>query len=165
MATKQAVAVSDKTVVPGTDTELDISDLSAQIAAELAAGLLDAEGVCEKYGIAPAQWERLRKTPAFRDMLKEAITVWRGELNAGQRITKKAEIVLEEAIPILDTMIHDPKMHPDSRLNAIKQVESLTGRKAKEAGGGGGAGMFNLVINIGKGKGVTVEGVAEPVNE
>lgn len=164
MAAKQAVALSDKTVVPGTDTELEIGDLSAQIAAELAAGLIDAEGVCEKYGLSPTQWERLRKNPIFREMLKEAVRTWRGELNAGQRITKKAEIVLEEAIPILDTMIHNASLHPDSRLNAIKQVESLTGRKAKEQGGPAG-GLFNLTINIGKGKGVTLEGVAEPISE
>lgn len=164
MAAKQAVAVSDKTVVPGTDTELDISDLSPQIAAELASGLIDAEGVCEKYGLTPDQWERLRKNRTFRDMLKEAVQTWRGELNAGQRITKKAEIVLEEAIPILDTMIHNEKLHPDSRLAAVARVESLTGRKAKEQGGAAG-GLFNLTINIGKGKGVTLEGVAEPVSE
>lgn len=164
MAAKQAVALSDKTVVPGTDTELEIGDLSAQIAAELAAQLIDAEGVCEKYGLSPVQWERLRRNPIFREMLREAVRTWRGELNAGQRITKKAEIVLEEALPILDGMIHNATLNPDSRLSAIKQVESLTGRKAKELGGVAG-GLFNLTINIAKGKGVTLEGVAEPVSE
>ena len=110
------------------------------------------------------QWERLRRNPIFREMLREAVRTWRGELNAGQRITKKAEIVLEEAVPILDGIIHNSLLHPDVRLNAIKQVESLTGRKAKEQGGAVG-GLFNLTINIGKGKGVILEGIAEPVNE
>lgn len=155
---------SEVVTVPGTATELELSDLSPQIAAELASGLIDADGVCQSYGLTPEQWERMRKNPVFRSMLKEAMYTWRGELNAGQRITKKAEIVLEEAIPILDTMIHNALLHPDTRLSAVKQVESLTGRKAKEANQGGGGAGFALNINIGGGERVTIEGVAEQVN-
>jgi hypothetical protein len=148
--------------IPGTGTELDLSDLSPQIATELAAQLLDAEGVCEKYGLTTSQWNRLRVNPIFRGMLKEAMSAWHGDLNAGTRITKKAEIVLEEAIPVLDTMIHNHQLHPDVRLSAVKQVESLTGRKTTQ-NGLNAAGMFNLTINIGDGKGVIIEG--EPVTD
>lgn len=153
--------------IPGTGTALDLSDLSPQIAAELASGLADADSICRQYGLTPEQWDRLRRNKAFRAMLAEALQVWRGELNAGQRITKKAEIVLEEAVPILDGMIHNPQLHPDTRLNAIKQVESLTGRKAKEQGAAGVPGGFALNINIGAGRErVTIEGkVVEPSNE
>jgi len=145
-------------VIPGTGTELSLTDLSPQIATELAAQLLDAEGVCDKYGLTTIQWDRLRNNPIFRGMLKEAMASWHGDLNADRRITKKAEIVLEEAIPMLDTMIHNHQLHPDIRLSAVKQVESLTGRKTQAVVPG--SGLFALTINIAEHKGVTIEGEA-----
>ncbi len=162
-AKKAAEVIPSKTPlqvkVPGTETELNLSHLSPQIAAELASGLSDAEAVCERYGISPEQWETLRKNVTFRRMLTEALQVWRGDLNAGQRITKKAEIALEEAIIVLDTLAHNPSVSPGDRIDAVKQLESLTGRKQKEVGAPGGGGGFSLNINIGHGVApVSVEG-------
>jgi len=165
MPTNAAVTgnTSDTVTLPSTGVNLTLSNLHAQIAAELAAGLCDADGAKERYGISDAQWELMRSNPTFRAMLTEALQTWGGELNAGQRITKKSEIVLEDAIPILDSIAHSPDIHPSVRIEAIKQMESLTGRKTKEAVGGGGVG-FTLQINIGDGKrGMVIEGT--PVKE
>lgn len=172
MAAKKAgsglpAKTSAQVEVPGTDTQIDLSSLSAQIVAELAAGLADAGTVRAQYGISEAQWEVLKRNPVFRKMLAEAIVTWRGELNAGQRITKKAEIVLEDAIPVLDTIAHSPDTPAVARIEAIKQMASLAGRNAKEGASAGGGGGFMLNINIGAGKeklvieGKTVEAVSE----
>lgn len=153
--------------VPGTDVSLPLSSLSAQIATELAAGLSDAKGIRERYGVSSDQWDKLRVNPAFRRMVEEALQTWTGDLNAGQRITKKAEILLEDALPVLDTLAHSIQVPPETRINAIKQMESLTGRKAKDAANAqaGNTAPFVLNINIGEGRALTIEGTAEPVHD
>lgn len=151
--------------LPWTGVSLSLSDLRAQIAAELAAGLSDAEGIKERYGISEEQWEVMCANPAFRTMVTEALQTWAGDMNAGQRITKKAEIILEDSLPVLDSIAHSPSVAPAVRIEAIKQMESLTGRKTKEAAQSGGGG-FVLQINIGNGaKGVTIDGSSQKVIE
>lgn len=120
---------------------------------ELAAGLSDAKAIRERYGISDAQWQTLSKNKTFRQMLAEAIQTLKGDLNAGVRITKKAEIVLEDAIPVLDNIIHNPTMIAQARIDAIKELRTLSGRGAKDGSvvpmvGGG----FTLNINIGAGR-------------
>lgn len=145
-----------------TSDELQLSHFHAQIAAELAAGLSDAKAIKERYSISDAQWRKLAKNPTFRSMISDAIQTWRGDLNAGQRITKKAEILLEDSLPVLDEIAHNKTIIPSVRIDAIKQMESITGRKAKEAAVAANGGGLVLNINIGQGKEkLVVEGVAE----
>lgn len=153
---------STQVEVPGTEAHLDLMDLSAQICAELAAGLSDAGAVRKRYGISVAQWEVLKRSPIFRGMLKEAVQTWRGDMNAGQRITKKSEILLEEALAELDRIIHDLDVPAVARIEAIKRLESLAGRTKESNNGGGAAGLI-LNINLGQGRqGVTIEATPQP---
>lgn len=106
----------------------------------------------------------LARSPTFRGMLKEAVQTWRGDMNAGTRITKKAEIVLEDAIPELDTIIHNRELPTLARIEAIKRLESLSGRNAKETSAGGSG--FVLNINLGQGRqGVTIESSPQQVTD
>lgn len=138
----------------GIDASLDLSALSAHIAAELAAGLSDPAAIRDRYNISQEQWDRLKKLPAFRQMLTEAVTMLRGDLNAGARITKKAEIVLEDAIPAYDNMIHNKDIPAQARIDAGKLLAQLAGRNNKEgapAGPVGGGFAINIHIDTGSG--------------
>ena len=149
--------------LPGADASLDLSALSAHIAAELAAGLSDAAACRERYGISTAQWATLSNSPVFREMLGEAVRHFRGDLQAGNRIQKKADIVLEDAIPQYDRMIHDPQIPAQARIDAGKLVAQLAGRTAKADGTAPAGGGFTLNINLGDNKTVTIDGTATPV--
>lgn len=139
--------------VPGTDASVDLSALNAHIAAELASRLSDGASVRERYGISDAQWKTLVNSPVFRSMLREAIEQWDGQLNAGARIQKKADIVLEDAIPAYDGMIHNKDIPAQARIDAGKLLAQLAGRTAKAEGTGAGVGGgFTLNINVGGGK-------------
>ena len=149
-------------MVPG----LDLGHLSATICAELASGLQDAAGIRAKYQISQHDWDILKKTPAFRSMLAEAVGEWKGDLNAGKRITKKAEIMLEDSLPVLYAVAHDTESPRQQRLDAIKAMGVFAGRtnsKGESAGGGGGI-SHGAVINItietkdGQRAGVTIDG-------
>ena len=141
------------------DTILELAHLSPLICLELAAGLSDPESICDKYEISPAQWERLKINPTFVSMMQEATLTFTGDANAGKRITKKAEILLEESLPILHKIMTRSEASTQSILDTVKQLTVLAGRTqrqvegAKDTGGG-----FNVAIHINTGEGVTIEG-------
>ncbi len=139
---------------------LDLSHLSATICAELAAGLADAAGIKTKYELSDAQWNRLKINPVFRAMLKDALIKFQGDIGAPARIKMKAEILLEDSLPILDRIIHDKEGAHSTKLDAVKQLTVL----AEKSGGGKGAEKgemtgsgFNVQIHINTGGGVDAE--------
>ena len=144
--------MSQELAIP--DDQLGLSHLSASICAELAAGLADAEGIKDKYELTDQQWGKLSQNPAFRNMLKDAISKFSGDMNAGKRIMLKAEILLEDSLPVLDEMIHDREGSVSNKLDGIKQLAVLAqkGGKAGTEGGGGGSG-FDVQIHINTGGG------------
>lgn len=137
-------------VFPGTETSLPLDSLKATIAMELAAGLTNAEGVRERYGISEAQWAILRRTPLFRNMLKEAIEKLGGDTNAGARIKLKADVLLEDNLGVLDEIANDRDAQSQARIEAVKTMAQLAGRTQKESTHGSGGGAFNLQIVIGE---------------
>lgn len=150
--------------LPGTDASLDLSSLNAHIAAELAAGLSDAASVRERYGISDIQWDTLKKSPVFRKMLAEAVQTMRGDLNAGVRIQKKADIVIEDAIPAYDAMIHNSDIPAQARIDAGKLLAQLAGRNAKAGEGAPASGSgFTLNINLGGREKLVIDGMNLPV--
>jgi hypothetical protein len=160
MATKAAKQVASTDVtVPGADTMCDLSALNAHIAAELAAGLSDAAAVRERYGISASQWDVLKKSTVFRNMLAEAIRTLRGDLNAGNRIKIKADIILEDALPAYDSMIHDREVPAQARIDAGKLVAAINGRLNKQGDGPQSVGSgFTLNINIGEREKMVIDG-------
>jgi uncharacterized protein (UPF0147 family) len=142
-------------VAPAADSHLDLGSLSAHIATELAAGLSDAAAIRKRYEITDAQWDRLKNNPVFREMVKEAISKLRGDLNAGKRITLKSEIALEDSIPTLYTMINDPQVPANARVEGFKVMAALAGRNLKGDAGinpNAGNGGFNIAIQINTGR-------------
>jgi len=135
------------------DTILELAHLSPLICMELAAGLSDPESVCSKYEITPSQWERLRINPTFVGMMQEATVAFTGDANAGKRITKKAEILLEESLPILHKIMSRPDASTQSVLDTVKQLSALAGRSGKQDHAGIAAGSgFNVAIHINTGR-------------
>ena len=142
------------------DTILEMAHLSPLICLELAAGLSDPESVCERYDITTSQWERLKINPTFVSMMQEATLTFSGDANAGKRITKKAEILLEESLPILHKIMTRAEASTQSILDTVKQLTVLAGRTQRQTEGmkdtGGG---FNVAIHINTGDGNTrIEG-------
>lgn len=133
---------------PAAIASLDLEHLSATICAELAAGLANAEGIRQKYEITSTQWDQLKQSKAFRVMLAEAIRDWSGDLNAGKRITKKAEIMLEDSLPVLYSIAHDIESPRQQRIDSVKQMAVLAGKTNSRGEAGGGEGGRGAQINI-----------------
>lgn len=149
---------------------LDLEHLSATIAAELAAGLSDGAGIRAKYHISQGQWDHLKVNPAFRKMLAEAIKDWGGDINSGRRITKKAEIMLEDSLPVLYDIAHDVESPRQQKIDSIKQMAVLAGKtNSKGESAGAQVGQTGAVINIhivtkdGERAGVTLDAMSNSI--
>lgn len=147
-------------VIPNAETaSLTLQDLSPMVAAELAAGLSTPKDLRERYGISLAQWKLLSQNVVFRHMLAEAVTRFRGDLNAGARITLKAETLLEDVMTQLYHLAKKDTTPASERINAVKELANLAGRNVKKGDENARSpGGFILNINVGKGQGVTIEG-------
>ena len=144
------------------DTELDLVHLSPLICMELACGLSTPEGVMEKYEISEEQWLRLRGNPTFVKMMAEATVAFAGDMNAGKRIVKKAEILLEESLPILHRLVSAPEASSGTIVDVVKQLKEIAGIGVRggQVAGGGGPG-FNVSIEIHNSdpkKGIVIQG-------
>ncbi len=144
------------------DTELDFVHLSPLICMELASGLSTVDGVCAKYDISPEQWLRLKDNPTFTSMMREMTTAFAGDLNAGKRVVKKAEILLEEALPIMHRLMKSPDASTGTVVDIVKQLKEIAGIGGRYGGqGSGNVGPgFNVQIEIHgtDKKGVTIQG-------
>jgi hypothetical protein len=127
--------VSDETgsantsvMVPGTEVSLDLNEVSPLIAAELAAELSTPQTIRKKFGLSVSQWDLLKRNPMFRGMVREALKAFRGDMNAGARITRKSEILLEDLLGDLYGIAHADTTPSSERINAIKQLAELAGR-------------------------------------
>jgi hypothetical protein len=97
----------------------------------------------------------------FRGMLADALKTFRGPLNAGARITKKAEVLLEDAMPDLYDMAKARETPSSERIKAIQTLADLAGRgKSATPAAPGTGGGFTLNINIGDNRQVKIEGVS-----
>lgn len=144
------------------DTELDLVHLSPLICMELACGLSTPEGVMEKYEISPEQWLRLKGNPTFQKMMAEATIAFAGDMNAGKRIVKKAEILLEESLPILHKLMTAQEASSSTIIDTVKQLKEIAGIGVKGSQGAGGVPPgFNVSIEIHSSdpkKGVVIQG-------
>ncbi len=158
----EAGSANTSVTVPGTGTSIELGDLKASIAAELAAELSNPSDIRKRYGLTVAQWDHLKSNPVFRAMLKEALVTWRGSLAAGARITKKAEIMLEDAMPELYGLAKNAAVPSGERIKAIQTIAELAGRGAKQQAPVGAAAQgFTLNIQFSDTKSnVTIDGKA-----
>lgn len=142
------------------ETELELVHLSPLICMELAAGLSTPEGIRTKYEISESQWLRLKENPTFVRMMREATLSFGGDMNAGARILKKAEILLEESLPVLHKLLIAPEASSGTIVDIVKQLKEIAGvAKGHQGKGAAGAG-FNVQIEIHSNdkQGVTIQG-------
>lgn len=150
---------------------LSIWDVSAALAADIAAGLTDRESILYQYSMTAEQWELLKATPMFRAMLKEKMRELRGLQGASGRIKMRAAIACEDSVAQLYDIAHDRAISAATRVSAISLMSKLAGvDKPDDIGGGGGGPSFMVNINIGGNQHEvatasnlrTIEGQAEP---
>ena len=143
--------------------DLTFGDLSATVAAELAAGLSTAESIRKRFNLSLPQWKMLTQNDYFRGMVKESLRAFQGDLNAGRRITLKAEVMLEDSLADLYGIVKDKAVPSGERIKAVQTMADLAGRNSKNAADPNAPKVsgFTLNINVGDGKNVVIQGSSD----
>jgi hypothetical protein len=101
-------------------------------------------------------------------MVREAIKAFQGSVNAGKRITLKAEVMLEDSLADLYGIVKNLETPSGERIKAVQTMAELAGRgkgaAVADAGNSAPKG-FTLNINVGDGKNVTIQGSTSGSNE
>lgn len=121
-----------------------------QIAQELAQRIEPKETILRKYDISPGEWDVIRKTQYFRELLREATEEWNSPASADDRIRLKSKKALEDSIVTLYEIAHNERNPPKARIDAVERMSRMSGiERQAETPKGGGAGGFSININIG----------------
>jgi len=125
----------------------DLNSVNAQLAAELAAGLLPVPDILHRYEKTPAQLKQLLKDPMFSRMVSDFAKEWNSPLTAKERIRMKSLIAVEDSLSALYAMFHNPANAPPARLEAFKQLAELADAKPKKDAAADGS-RFSVTFNI-----------------
>lgn len=145
---------------------LQLQDLCAQIAMELAAGLSSPENIKKRYEISDEKWDQLRTNDTFRAMVADAVQELQGDLNAKKRIQLKAAMAVEDNMLELVSMINDDSLPAAARIDAHRHLTDLAevGAKASRFQESAVAKEgFTLVINFPSGEQVNVSPGPQPI--
>lgn len=126
-------------------SQMNITELSAALAADLAAEIYPQDVIFNNHGISPEAGEELLSQPWFAAMVAQAKRDWDALDNVKDRIRIKAQITLEEAIPTMYGLISDKNTPGAARVAAFKEMKEIAGMGMKE-GAEGGAGFIPIQI-------------------
>ena len=138
---------------------LDDTCLS-RLAYELATSLYTPEQVFSQFGISPQYFaDHVCNHPAFIAYYAEARQVWYSTDNSLQRFTKKAGIVLEEFLPELNRLLHDPHAPASAKATFAQWLSKVAGADNVHNAQRGptDSGAPTVTINITGGPAITVD--------
>lgn len=96
---------------------------------ELALALDPLEVILERYNVSPAQFEKLKKTPAFMQRVVE----YRAEIKAkGLSFREKAKIMAEDLLGTAYELIHHPSTPASVKADLLKAVVKFADLEPKD---------------------------------
>lgn len=114
---------------------------------DLALEMDDIEDILLRHNLTYEQLGQMYGNAMFRS---EVITLRSDLQKEGLTLKLKARMLSEDYLDIMDKMVHDIHIPAGQRLDVIKQVNKLGDVEPKKDSkdGAGGAGSFNIQINI-----------------
>lgn len=135
---------------------------AVSLAREIAQDIHEVEDIILRFGykgMDDPRWTMLKESRAFQTTLQDAIQEWNAADSTAKRIRYKAAASVEASLPEFHRAMVNPLAPLPARVEALKQMSRLAGMAegAVPMGApGAGASGFQLTINIGDGKAMTV---------
>ena len=138
------------TALPQTVAEFNaLSDTDSRLAVEVAVQIRPiAEGL-NAYSLSRGDLVRKLKDPMFRDMVKQAKSIWSSDLSIKERIRLKSQVLVEDSLLEVFGIVHNPEMAVPAKLDAFKQLARVAEVDSPERGKGGEGSRFTVSINLG----------------
>ncbi len=136
--------------LPQTVSEFNaLTDTDSRLAVELAVQIRPVAELLVHYNISRLALAKKLKEPMFRDMVKQANTLWHSDLSIKERIRLKSQVLVEDSLLSIFQIVHDANNAVPAKLDAFKQLSRVAEVDAPERGKGDTGSRFTVQINLG----------------
>jgi hypothetical protein len=126
-----------------------LSDTDSRLAVEIAVKLRPVAELLTSYNLSRSELARKLKNPMFRDMVKQARTLWNSDLSVKERIRLKSQILVEDSILEIFSILHNHENAIPARLDAFKQLARVAEVDTPTKHSGAEGSRFTVSINLG----------------
>jgi hypothetical protein len=146
--------------LPSTVSEFNaLSDSDSRLAVEIAVQLRPIPEILGQYNLSRKGLVRKFKDPMFKDMVRQAKSLWNSDLSVKERIRLKSQVLVEDSILEIFSIIHNRDNAIPARLDAFKQLARVAEVDAPDRNSGSTGDRFTVHINLGDQiKPVVIEG-------
>ena len=138
------------TALPQTVADFNaLSDTDSRLAVELALKLRPIADLLNVYGLSRSSLANKIRDPMFGSMVKQARTLWKSDLSVKERIRIKSQILIEDSILEVFSILHNKDNAIPARLDAFKQLARVAEVDQPERGKGDTGSRFTVSINLG----------------
>jgi hypothetical protein len=153
--------LSPSPLTSGVDLQF-LRSRAPELARDIVCELDSASALAASYGLTPVQWDALRRSPGFRQMVLDAKREIGGPQGAVERIRRKAQLMLDQGCLLdLGGIVSNPNAPASARVSAfseLREVAGITKDANRGLASGASAGPL-IVINLpGAGQPLTVGG-------
>lgn len=136
--------------LPQTVSEFNsLSDTDSRLAIEIAVKIRPIPELLNTYNLTRADLVRKLKDPMFRDMVKQAKTIWSSDLSIKERIRLKSQVLVEDSLLAIFSIIHNNDNAIPAKLDAFKQLARVAEVDSPEKSRSGEGSRFTVSINLG----------------
>lgn len=136
--------------LPQTVSEFNaITDTDSRLAIELAVQIRPIAELLIHYNLSRVELAAKLKESMFRDMVKQAKTLWHSDLNIKERIRLKSQVLVEDSLLSIFQIIHDANNAIPAKLDAFKQLSRVAEVDAPDHKQGATGDRFTVQINLG----------------
>ena len=138
------------TSLPQTVSDFNaVSDTDSRLAVELAVQLRPVADILNAYGVTRDGLVRKFKDPMFRDMVKQAKSLWSSDLSVKERIRLKSQVLVEDSLLEVFSFVHNKENAIPARLDAFKQLARVAEVDSPERNKNDTGSRFTVSINLG----------------
>ncbi len=137
--------------LPQTVSEFNaITDTDSRLAIELAVQIRPVAELLVHYNLSRAKLVTKLKEPMFRDMVRQAKTLWHSDLNIKERIRLKSQVLIEDSLLSIFQIIHNDSNAIPAKLDAFKQLSKVAEVDTPERSKNEAGSRFTVHINLGE---------------
>lgn len=136
--------------LPQTVSEFNaLSDTDSRLAVEVAVQIRPIAEVLVAYSLTRSDLVTKLKDPMFRDMVKQAKSIWSSDLSIKERIRLKSQVLVEDSLLSIFQIVHNVENAIPAKLDAFKQLARVAEVDSPERGKGTEGSRFTVSINLG----------------
>lgn len=128
-----------------------------QLAREIAIDHLSTDEILRLYSISSEEWETIKNSPRFTQLLEQEILAWQSATNTTERVKLKAGAMIEHWFPEANQKLHDQSEALPAKTELAKMISRIAGFDRVEASNAVAGAGFSVTINLGGGDKVSFD--------